>query len=91
MTGVNANGDVDVFNQKQIGQKMVESTSGNTVAQFTSAATRRLLFNQGHKCELVESGFKSTKIFSPSAASSYPTLLREKGVIAVRVVELPIR
>ena len=35
MTGVNANGDVDVFNAKQIGQKMVDSTSGNTVAQFT--------------------------------------------------------
>ena len=28
MTGVNANGDVDVFDQKQIGQKMVDSTSG---------------------------------------------------------------
>ena len=34
MTGVNSNGDVDVFNEKQIGQKMVDSMTGNTVARF---------------------------------------------------------
>ena len=34
MTGVNSNGDVDVFNAKQIGQKMVDSMTGNTVARF---------------------------------------------------------
>ena len=35
MTVVNANGDVDVVNVKQIGQKMLDSMTGNTVAQFT--------------------------------------------------------
>ena len=35
ITGVNANGDVNVFNAKIIGQKIVDSMTGNTVAQFT--------------------------------------------------------
>ena len=35
MTGVNANGDVNVFNAKNIGEKIIDSMTGNTFAQFT--------------------------------------------------------
>ena len=35
MTGFNANGDVNVFNAKIIGQKIMDSMTDNTVAQFT--------------------------------------------------------
>ena len=35
MTGVNANGDVDEFNARQIGKMMVDLMTVNTSAQFT--------------------------------------------------------
>ena len=39
--------------------RVIESLSSLTIA-----TTRRLLFNQSHNCELMESRFKSTHIFS---------------------------
>ena len=39
MTGVNATGDVDVCRAKEIGQKIMDSMTGISVAQYTFKRT----------------------------------------------------
>ena len=76
MTGVNVNGDVNVFNAKITGEKIMDSMTGNTVAQFTFKRSHQAITLQSRSSVRVSGEqVKSTQSFSSSASSSRPTLL----------------